>query len=210
MNRCSLFLASLLAAAAPVAASPAAAAQATPTSACAIHVYPADGVHSVGEDFDAVHRVDQDLRDYYKAAGRSLDWLVPSRQLALIGDVPVASLLGLAEGSRVLHSEPVTRLQALNTPAPAAADGCVVQVLLPQIMLERGGLAVRSLRLFGIVRRYQNGALASGYTGFAAVPLTGFKIKSPADADSSTAIVEQSYRGAVETLLRNSVKPNRK
>jgi hypothetical protein len=44
-----------LLAGASVAASPAAAAQAATPQACAIHVYPADGVHSVGEDLDAVH-----------------------------------------------------------------------------------------------------------------------------------------------------------
>jgi hypothetical protein len=191
-------------------AGPAAAAQPAVPEACEIHVYPADGPHSVGEDIDAVHRVDQDLRHYYETAGHSLDWLTPSRQLALIGDIPVASLIGVTEGSKVMHPDPLTRRQSLEPGPRATPGGCLVEIMLPQIMLERGGLSARSLRLFGIVRRYQNGSLVKGYSGFAATPMTGFQLKAPADAEAATAIVEQAYRGAVETMLRNSVKPPRK
>lgn len=181
-----------------------------PPPSCELHVYPADGVHSVGEDVDAVKRVDQDLRHYYEMAGRSLDWLTPKRQLALLGDMPLDQLAGVAGRARTMHPEQLTRRQALEPGPRQTASGCMVEIMLPQIMLERGGLATRSLRLFGVVRRYDNGSLVSGYSGFAAAPMTGFQIRSPADADSATTIVEQAYRGAVETLLRNSAKPKRK
>lgn len=208
----------LLAAAALVAASASDAASARtkppqmvePPPSCELHVYPADGVHSVGEDVDAVKRVDQDLRHYYEMAGRSLDWLTPKRQLALLGDMPLDQLAGVAGRARTMHPEQLTRHQALEPGPRQTASGCMVEIMLPQIMLERGGLATRSLRLFGVVRRYDNGSLVSGYSGFAAAPMTGFQIRSPADADSATTIVEQAYRGAVETLLRNSAKPKRK
>ena len=179
-------------------------------ASCELHVYPADGVHSVGEDFDAVKRVDQDLRDYYRAAGRSLDWLTPHRQLALLGEMPLDELAGVVGTGRTMHPEHLTRRQALEPGPRQTAGGCMVEIMVPQIMLERGGLATRSLRLFGVVRRYENGSLVSGYSGFAASPMPGFKIKTAADADSATALVEQAYRGAVETLLRNSTKPKRK
>lgn len=181
-----------------------------PPPSCELHVYPADGVHSVGEDVDAVKRVDQDLRHYYEMAGRSLDWLTPKRQLALLGDMPLDQLAGVAGRARTMHPEQLTRHQALEPGPRQTASGCTVEIMLPQVMLERGGLATRSLRLFGVVRRYDNGSLVSGYSGFAAAPMTGFQIRSPADADSATTIVEQAYRGAVETLLRNSAKPKRK
>ena len=208
----------LLAAAALVAASASDAASARtkppqmvePPPSCELHVYPADGVHSVGEDVDAVKRVDQDLRHYYEMAGRSLDWLTPKRQLALLGDMPLDQLAGVAGRARTMHPEQLTRRQALEPGPRQTASGCMVEIMLPQIMLERGGLATRSLRLFGVVRRYDNGSLVSGYSGFAAAPMTGFQLRSPADADSATTIVEQAYRGAVETLLRNSAKPKRK
>ena len=197
--------------AAAIAAAAAASVAAAPQSAarCDVHVYPADGVHSVGEDFDAVKRVDQDLRDYYSAAGRSLDWLTPARQLELVGQLPVANLVG-ADGAITLHPEPLTRRQALDAGPPQNSPGCAVHVMLPQIMLERGGLATRSLRLFGVVRRYDNGTLTRSYSGFAATPMAGFKLKTPADAPIATALVEQAYRGAIETLLRNSTQTKRK
>ena len=173
---------------------------------CDVHVYPADGVHSVGEDFDAVKRVDQDLRDYYSAAGRPLDWLTPGRQLELIGQLPLAQLAGADGGAATMHPQPLTRRQALDAGPRHPSPGCVIEVMLPQILLERGGLAKRSLRLFGVVRRYDNGTLTRGYSGFAATPMTGFKLKDPGDAAAATAMVEQAYRGAVETMLRNSTK----
>jgi hypothetical protein len=181
-----------------------------PAASCELHVYPADGVHSVGEDFDAVKRVDQDLRDYYRAAGRSLDWLTPSRQLALVGELPIDQLVGVVEASKTMHATPLTRRQALEPGSRHLSTGCVLEVMLPQAMLERGGLAKRSLRIFGVVRRYDNGTLTRSYNGFAAAPMEGFRLKSPSDAPAATALVEQAYRGAVETLLRNSAKTPRK
>lgn len=190
------------------AASVAGTAQITAPAAakCDVHVYPADGVHSVGEDFDAVKRVDQDLRDYYAAAGRPLDWLTPGRQLELIGQLPLAQLAGAEGGAATMHPQPLTRRQALDAGPRHTSPGCVIEVMLPQILLERGGLATRSLRLFGIIRRYDNGTLTRNYSGFAATPMTGFKLKAPSDAPAATALVEQAYRGAVEAILRNSTK----
>lgn len=186
---------------------PVSASQTTTSEVCALHVYPADGVHSVGEDFDAVHQVDQDLHHYYQVAGRSLDWLTPTRQLALLDSVPLTALLGLNEGSKVMHSEPLSRHQAIEPGQHDKAGGCEVEIMLPQIMLERGGLATRSLRLFGVVRRYENGALISSYSGFAAAPMQGFQLQTPADADGATRLVEASYRTAVQSLLQNASKP---
>ncbi|HKX92519.1 MAG TPA: hypothetical protein VJM15_08880 [Sphingomicrobium sp.] len=177
---------------------------------CDIHVYPADGVHSVGEDFDAVKRVDQDLRDYYRAAGRSLDWLTPDRQLTLISQLPIARLIGADNSPTTMHSEPLSRHQALEPGPRQPGAGCVVEVMLPQLMLERGGLAGRSLRVFGVVRRYDNGALTRSYSGFASSSMEGFRLKAPEDAPAATSLVEQAYRGAVETVLRNSTKIPRK
>jgi hypothetical protein len=172
---------------------------------CDVHIYPAEGVHSVGEDFDAVHKVDQDLADYYRNAGRNLNWLSPDRQLALLGEMQLGKQVGVTAASTTLHPEPLTRHQALQ-PGPRNASGaCVVEVMVPQIMLERGGLSGRSLRVFGVVRRYYNGALVATYSGFAAGSMAGFQLKTPADADSATALVEQAYRGAVATLVRNSL-----
>ena len=177
---------------------------------CQLHLYPADGPHSVGEDFDAVHRVDQDLKHYYQAAGRSLDWLTPARQQGILRDLPVAELAGTPSASIVMHGEPLSRHEALD-PAPRVSAGdCLLEVMIPQIMLERGGLAPRSLRVFGIVRRFEHGALVRTYSGDAAAPMTGFQLRSPADAQSATEVVEQSYRAAVEAFLRNSAKPPRK
>jgi len=100
--------------------------------------------------------------------------------------------------------------QALEPGPRQTASGCTIEMMVPQIMLERGGLATRSLRLFGVIRRYENGSLVSGYSGYAASPMPGFQIKSPADADSATTLVELAYRSAITTLLRNSTKPKRK
>lgn len=185
------------------------AATTAPSGACDIHVYLADGPHSVGEDIDAVHRVDQDLRHYYETAGRPLDWLTPNRQLTLLSDMPLANLARVSEGAKVMHPETLSRHQALEPGAREQSAGCVVEIMLPQIMLERGGLATRSLRLFGVVRRYENGSLVRSYSGFAAAPMTGFQLRTPADAMGATAIVERAYRGAVEILLSNSAKSPR-
>jgi len=181
-----------------------------PSQQCQIHVYPAEGVHSVGEDFDAVHQVDQDLHHYYETAGRSLDWLTPVRQTALLGAMPLDEFAGVSPAMKTVHAESLSRHQALEPGPRELGTGCVLDVMLPQVMLERGGLAGRSLRLFGVVRRYENGALVKGYSGFAAGSMAGFQLKSAADADSATAVVENAYRTAVETLLRNSAKPPRK
>ena len=189
-----------------------AAAQAVPQPAqgCEVHIYPADGPHSVGEDFDAVHRVDQDLRHYYEMAGRPLNWLTPARQLELLHDTQVGDLVGVPVAASTLHPDPLSRHQALEPGQREPGTGCVVEVMLPQIMLERGGLAARSLRLFGIVRRYDGGVLTRSYSGFGTGPMTGFQLKSPADADAATAMVERAYQAAAEMLLRNSAKPPRK
>jgi hypothetical protein len=177
---------------------------------CEVHVYPADGPHSVGEDFDAVHQVDQDLRHYYETAGRPLNWLTPSRQIALLSEMPLGELAGVSSAAKTVHSEPLSRHQAIEPGQREPGSGCVVEIMFPQIMLERGGLAARSLRLFGVVRHYQDRALVRGYSGFAAGSMAGFQLKSPADADAATETVEGAYRSAVEILLRNSTKPPRK
>ena len=186
-------------------------ADAQATQQCEIHVYPADGTHSVGEDFDATKRVDQDLKHYYEMAGRPLDWLMPKRQGEILGEIDVGGLIGVSEAARVMHAEPLTRREAiaagLKTPSSAA---CTVELMLPQIMLERGGLAGRSLRVFGIVRRYENGVQVSTFSSYGAAPMPGFQLRSPAEADKATQVVEAAYRGAVEQLLQNSAKPKSK
>lgn len=179
-------------------------AQAQPNPSCDVHVYPAQGVHSVGEDFDAAHAIDQDLATYERAAGRPLNWLTPERQLAILAELDIGSLVGVTKPV-TLHREPLTRLQAIKPGARTAADGCVYEIMLPQIMLERGGLSSRSLRLFGVVRSYQSGALVRGYTGFAGASLSGIRLKSPADTDAATSMVEQAYRNAVKAFLHNSL-----
>jgi hypothetical protein len=181
-----------------------ASAQAEQNPSCEIHVYPASGVHSVGEDFDAAHAIDQDLSTYERAAGRPLNWLTPERQLAILAELDIGSLVGVTK-SVTLHPEPLTRLQALKPGTRTPADGCAYEIILPQIMLERSGLASRSLRLFGVVRIYQSGSLVRGYTGFAGASLVGIHLKSPADTNAATVMVEQAYRNAVKALLRNSL-----
>jgi hypothetical protein len=178
--------------------------------ACGIHLYPADGPHTVGDDFDANHRVDQDLRHYAETAGHPLDWLSPSRQQVLLSALPIGSLLGVAEGSKTYHTQALTRAQALQPGPRTRSDNCSVEILIPQIMLERGALSARSLRVFGVIRRFEAGSQMAGYSGYASAPMTGFQMRAPADADAATAIIENAYREAVETLLRNSAKPPRK
>lgn len=182
-------------------------AQAQPSAPCDILVYPAAGVHSVGEDFDAVHQLDQDLKHYYETAGRPLDWLSTARQRDLLKDLSFAPSLGVTQQSLTFRDETMTRNQALHAEPPATGR-CVVSVMLPQVFLERGGLATRSIRVFGIVRRYENGALFRSYSGYASAPMSGFQLRSPADANAATAIVEQSYRTAVGNFLANFAKTN--
>jgi hypothetical protein len=183
----------------------------TPSStACEIHFFPAEGPHSVGEDFDAVKRVDQDLRHYDDMAGRPLNWLTPARQLEVLDGVAVGVALGITEQSKVPHKEPISRREAVAPEPRAETPGCHVEVRLPQIMLERGGLATRSVRIFGVVRRYDNGQQVASFSGYSAAPMTGFQLRSPEDAERATKIVETAYRGAVEQLLQNSRKTDRK
>lgn len=187
-------------------------AQTPPTAnsnTCAIHVYPADGVHSVGEDFDAIHGVDQDLRHYYSVAGQSLDWLTPARQLELLRGVPLSMLAGAGSGEPTLHGEAIRRSAALEPGPRTAEPGCLVELMVPQIMLERSGLSARSVRVFGVVRHYRAGVLQRQYNGYAAAPMTGFNLQSPSDALAATKIVETAYVQAVETVLRNSTKTTR-
>lgn len=184
---------------------PSAATAAQTQQGCEIHVYPADGAHSVGEDFDAIKRVDQDIRDYYLAAGRDLNWLSVSRQLEILKDIQISETLKGGQRSLTLHPLPLSRREAL-TPGPRnLADGCLVEFMIPQILLERGGLSTRSLRVFGVMRQYEDGVLTKSYSGFAAAPMPGFRLKGPEDAQAATAIVESSYRQAVDMVLTGSV-----
>lgn len=202
-----MYLRFLGAAAIFVAAGASGAARSSPESAngCEVHVYPADGPHSVGEDFDNVHELDQDLRHYYQMAGRRLDWLTPERQLELMRGSQLAALASPATTTTVFHPGPLTRRQALDLP-PTNSGPCVVDILIPQILLERGGLSPRSLRVFGMLRRYERGVLVTRYSGYASAPMDGFQIRSAADAPAATQIVETAYVRAVETMLRNSTK----
>lgn len=183
------------------------AAQPSPIPAnCDIHFYPAERLHSVGEDFDAVKRVDQDLRDYDALAGRRLDWLNVERQLALLDKDGLATLLGTSGAAVTAQAIPLKRSQAL-APGPhvAAPPACLVEVMAPQLWMERGGLAKRSLRLFGVVRRYQAGKIATSYSGFAVAMLPGFRLKTPDDASAATAQVERAYTEAVRSLVIQSL-----
>jgi hypothetical protein len=183
---------------------------AQPAPHCDVHLYPAEALHSVGEDFDNVHELDQDVRHYYEMAGRPLNWLNLARQLELIQKIDLAAPLGIVEAARTLHAEPLTRRRALEAGPRVASPGCIVEILVPQILLERGALSNRSLRVFGVVRMYEAGVQVRSYSGYAAAPMDGFQVRSPADADAATAIVETAYRQAVETMLRNSAKSPRK
>jgi hypothetical protein len=192
-------VATLLAGSAAVAVS----AQPQVTQGCDVHVYPADGVHSIGDDFDNVHEVDQGIRHYYAMAGRSLDWLSASRQIEVLRGSSFAAHVSPGAGNITFHSEPLTRRQALELPATNNGE-CLVDILIPQILLERGALASRSLRIFGIVRRYERGVAVRHYSGYASAPMTGFQLRSPADAPAATQLVESAYVGAIEAMLDNS------
>lgn len=188
-------------------------ATAQPTSRpCETHFFPAAQLHSVGEDFDQVKRVDQDLRMYDQLAGKPLDWLTPARQVELAGKEPLAALIGVNQVSVTVH-DPLTRLQATDPArAPASGNACILEISTPQLLMERGGLAKRSLRIFGVVRHYENGQLIRRYSGFAAVLLTGFRLQGPQDAVAATALVEQAYSQAMNLLVQQSLgtfKPQR-
>jgi hypothetical protein len=183
---------------------------ARPAPHCDVHLYPADALHSVGEDFDNVHELDQDVRHYYEMAGRPLNWLNTARQLELIQEIDVGAPLRIVEVEKTPHREPLTRRRALEAGPRTASPGCIVEILIPQVLLERGALSTRSLRVFGVVRMYQAGMQVRSYSGYAAAPMDQFQLRSPADADAATAIVETAYRQAVETMLRNSAKRPRK
>ena len=181
------------------------AATAQPSSAsCDIHFYPADGLHSVGEDFDAVKRLDQDLRDHYQAAGADLNWLSTGRQRELAVSVDFASLLKVEPRSRTDHPGALSRRQAIAQGPRTNVAGCLVEMMVPQIFLERGGLAARSLRVFGAMRRYHDGVLVKSYSGYADAPLVGFKLKSPADAAAATALIERAYVQVLQSILWNA------
>ena len=190
-----------------LAAASAASADQNPASkACSVHVYPAEGVHSVGEDFDAVHGLDQDLHHYYAVAGRPLGWLSIDRQLELLASLPLGQLAGAGTELPTLHNEPMSRSHALEPQMRAAETGCAVEIYMPQIFLERGGLSNRSLRIFGVARRYEQGKLTHSFSGYAAAPLNGFQLRSPADAAAATHLIEAAYVEAVKTFLHNSTK----
>lgn len=182
-------------------------AQTTSSAApCEIHFYPAERLHSVGEDIDAVHKLDQDLKDYDLAAARPLGWLDIDRQRELVDGSGLASQLGYPAGTVTLSPTPLKRSQALAAgPHVAPAPGCLVEVMLPQLLMERGGLSARSLRLFGVVRKYQEGRLAASYAGFAVGALPGFKLRVPTDAPAATTLVEQAYVQAVRALVAQSL-----
>lgn len=179
------------------------------SSDCEVQLRPAAKPTSVGEDFDAVKRVDQDLRDYSKAAGKPLEWLTPERQLELIQQLPVANLLGVSDATVSVDPVPISRSAAL-APAAPVPTGCVVRIMIPQAILERGGLAQRSLRIFGVVRRYEGGVLTGSFSAYSASPMVGFRLQSPDDLPAATALVETAYRGAVERFLQSSAKTLKK
>ena len=197
-----LFAAAALAAASLADAAPAAADTPSP-QACEVHVYPADGVHSLGDDFDNIHELDQDVRHYYDMAGKPLDWLTPARQIDLMRGSELPALV--SAGAVTFHPDPLTRRQAMDLP-PTSNGECVVDILVPQILLERGALSARSLRVFGMVRRSARGTVVQRYSGYASAPMTGFQIRSAADAEAATRLVETAYVSAVRTMLQNSIK----
>lgn len=172
----------------------------TATASCEAHFYPAAKLHSVGEDFDQVKRVDQDLRMYDQAAGKSLDWLNSARQTSLVEDGLARRLTMFGTGKLIVH-DPLTRLQAVDPARPAAgATGCVLEIATPQLIMERGGLATRSLRVFGVVRHFENGTMVSRFAGFSSAPLPGFRMTNPSEAEAATRLVEQAYIEAMEAL----------
>ncbi len=172
---------------------------------CTTHFYPATRLQSVGESFLAVKRVDQDLKTYDQAAGQTLEWLTIARQVELASQQRLAGTIGINQVEWLVH-DPLTRLQATD-PArvQAGATACVLEISTPQIVLERGGLAARSLRLFGVVRHFENGQLVRRYAGFASAPMTSFRLESPSDVIQSTNIVESSYIQALGILMRQSL-----
>lgn len=178
----------------------------TASQTCAIHVYPAEKLRSVGEDFDAVHKLDQDLQSYERIAGKPLGWLSPARQLELTGSLDLRGLANLRDATAILHPQPLTRLEAIAPGPHTSGGGCLLEVAIPQIFLERGGLATRSLRLFGVVRLYRDGQLVRGFSGFASSPMAGFRMKSAADLPASTQLVESAYREAVAKLVLASLQ----
>ncbi|MEO7814651.1 MAG: hypothetical protein ABIR87_04315 [Sphingomicrobium sp.] len=191
-----LLLASLLAAAPAIAQSS--------EGRCEVHAYPADGAHSVGEDFDAIHKLDQDLADYYRVAGRDLAWLTVDRQVALLRQVGLGRLGGTPDTAVVFHNVPLSRHAATAAgPKDPLGDGCRIEVMVPQILLERGGLSRRSLRVFGVVRHYDHGQLVDSFSGFGSSSMSDFSLRTPAEADAATAVVERAYVGAVNQLLHN-------
>lgn len=105
----------------------------------------------------------------------------------------------------VSDATPISRSEALAEPATNPVE-CTIRVMVPKVILERGGLAQRSLRIFGVVRRYQGGALTGSFSAFTSGPMLGFKLAGPADVPTATALVEQAYKTAVESFLENSSK----
>lgn len=172
---------------------------------CTTHFYPAARLQSVGESFAAVKRVNQDLRSYDQAAGRPLEWLTLARQVELASQQRLAETIGINQVEWQVH-DPLTRLQAAD-PArvQAGATACVLEISTPQLILERGGLAARSFRIFGVVRHFENGQLVRRYSGFASAPMAGFRLESPSDVVQSTSIVENSYIQALGILMRQSL-----
>src|SRR4051794_7267641 len=89
-------------------------------AACGMRYYPAAKLQSVGEDFDAVHKLDQDLQEYDRNAGRPLGWLTPDRQQQLLVALDAGSLLGVEPAKLAAGGASLKRSEALG-PGPHSA-----------------------------------------------------------------------------------------
>jgi hypothetical protein len=168
---------------------------------CEVHIWPSRQLDVITEGGWSVHSLNRRFQADQKAIGAPTTLLAPARQVELMPRAAIADSVDLPDSPIIVHETPLSRLEAEKAvPHAQTAVPCSVEVLNVRLFYEKGALSSRSVRVFGVVRRWDGGRLSWSWSGFGVADIVNFPPKTAAAVPGSIEELERSWTVAVRRL----------
>ncbi len=183
------------------------------TSACELHVWPADAVRSTYSGWFHGGIVDGAVtgRDGYKRLPESI--LTPEGQLRTLGEIDLPAALGLPGYAVVLHDQPLPSraIRAATGRLLPGSSPCYAELVTDDVFFQEHILDGRHLKAIFRFRQFAEGDTPTRTFGsFMQEPLKAFPPKEPEQLDAALEEFRLAYGQAVRGFGEALNRPPKK
>ncbi|MCT2399684.1 hypothetical protein [Novosphingobium mangrovi (ex Huang et al. 2023)] len=187
----------------------------TDTTACELHVWPADGLRSTYHGWFHGGIVDgavEGREGYRKLPGIPLD---TPHQVELLRASPLAEALALPGYRTLVHEQALDSNTARHTPGRLIADApsCYAELVVDDVFFQEDIVNGKFLKILFRYRSFDGDALTRRFGTYTQVPLTAFPPATPDAVVAASSDIDQAYERSLTefgTALQSPPKQKKK